>query len=437
MKNRVQNCLYGWHEARKANSPWADLKSKAVKQKILKKKKTTRSQVFQKSDWEDGDDDDDEAEADEEEDEEASAAEADEEEDEDENGGDSNTADDDDDDDDDDEADDEDGGSESNWLDLKKFEAGWHDEMGLGWRLPIGSNKNSQKEFSLAPNPQPADAGPLVVEFLDGCKAEMPMTIAAYLATKSTRASGGSEVLLEAEHVETHHKITVRQKRDRQLLICMFDQGRQVMQIRAERFGPVEKPVDDGQGPPTLPPESSVLDAANIFYKPLLHDYSMNRMIDKPQLYKARAARAAELNISLTSRGTKEKVAKQPTDETQSDAKKIKLEDVAEQPIDAKKLADQPTDAKPQKQKSSGSSAVLKKPAAAKAPAPADVKAAAAQKKKDDGNEADDKEAEENKIRLDTVMDRVKLAHRSTDTIDFATSWETLGDDLTDEFGFW
>ena len=79
----------------------------------------------------------------------------------------------------------------------------------------------------------------------------------------------------------------------------------------------------------------------------------------------------------------------------------------------------------------------MKKPVVATNPAPADVKAAAAQKKKDDGDEADKKEAEEKNMRLDTVVNRVKLAHRSTNTIDFATSWEKLGDDLTDEFGFW
>ena len=252
----------------------------------------------------------------------------------------------DDDDDDDDEEDEKQSGEDDfgamtpRLVDLNEFDVGWHPEMGLGWRNPKNASQ-TQKEFSLAPNPLAAAAGdsPLLVEFLDGTSAIMPITVSAFKAVNYSRCFSMAEVILEAEHKETHHKISVRQKRDRQLLICMFDQGKQILQIRADRFGDgVQAPLDDGGGPPLLAPDHLLIEKAKQFFKPILQDYVSSKLIDKSSLYEARASRAKEMGIALVARkskkpddATKKVVRKEEVDKA---VKKEKEDENADTAID-------------------------------------------------------------------------------------------------------
>ena len=98
-----------------------------------------------------------------------------------------------------------------NAVGLNEFDVGWHHEMGLGWRLQKGASQ-AQKEISLAPNPlcHVSGTSKVVVEFLDGTTAVMPLTVAGFKKENYARASSWAEVLLVAEHKETHHKISIR-----------------------------------------------------------------------------------------------------------------------------------------------------------------------------------------------------------------------------------
>ena len=53
-------------------------------------------------------------------------------------------------------------------------------------------------------------------------------------------------------------------------------------------------------------------------------------------------------------------------------------------------------------------------------------------------DEADDKEAEAEQLRLDTVLERVKAARRlSTSSSSMDVQFEQIGDNIPNEFGFW
>ena len=101
--------------------------------------------------------------------------------------------------------------------------------------------------------------------------------------------------LAEGEHRTTKNRIVVQHKVDRKLLVIMFDQTRQILQVRADKFGTV--PTDDADVQQALPHSDAVMLAAIEFFKPIFKDYIEDKLKGKRDLYKARDARLLELGL--------------------------------------------------------------------------------------------------------------------------------------------
>ena len=182
------------------------------------------------------------------------------------------------------------------------YEFGWNGELGLGWRKKVGQS-DKQKEISLAPEiPEQAENETvLLVTFVDGMQKKYTLAKAAFEIFSQRRSSSTTvcKPLLEAEHVVTHNKITVRQRPNRGLLISMYDQAKQVMQVRADRFGEIAEEVCAVP----LPHESEIIKKAVEFYQPIFDKYIKNKIVDKMEVYAARDERYRELGMSITRKG--------------------------------------------------------------------------------------------------------------------------------------
>ena len=76
------------------------------------------------------------------------------------------------------------------------------------------------------------------LEFPDGTKLVGTITYGQH--RKAIAAVTGSlkhDVLWEAEHEITHHKIWMAQRVDRRLLLSVYEQSRQICQVRLDVFG--------------------------------------------------------------------------------------------------------------------------------------------------------------------------------------------------------
>ena len=187
------------------------------------------------------------------------------------------------------------------------WKTGWNEELGLGWRMPKGA-KESAKELSLAPN-LPADGAlddaKMMVPFLDGTLLEVPITNKAFRDYKfSTQCVG--KPLFESEHKITHCKVTLRQRTDRRLLISMYRQSKQVMQIRAGLFADLPD-VPKGKTSETLPLDHPAIQKAIEFYEPLIKKFCADELVDKKELYQARDDRMKELGLGVKKKATSDK----------------------------------------------------------------------------------------------------------------------------------
>jgi hypothetical protein len=81
------------------------------------------------------------------------------------------------------------------------------------------------------------------------------------------------EPLLVLEHSQTHHRITIQQRCDRELLLSCYEQTRQILQCRIDRFGGLEEPQ-----PRTLPNDHAAVQGAFRYMRPLAERYASGEL---------------------------------------------------------------------------------------------------------------------------------------------------------------
>ena len=174
-------------------------------------------------------------------------------------------------------------GSESKGSGEKEFVYGWGEELLLGWRgLPGGKPKDRELSLAIEDDGSLADDQPVALEFDDGCKhvlVDMKMgSIRQQTMSKLKQAA-----LWDREHKVTHHRIWAAQRVDRVLLVSSYEQGKQILQIRAELFGNLPEP----QPAPVAPDHATIVKAME-FMGPLLEAYCDDTLKDKHELKKAK-----------------------------------------------------------------------------------------------------------------------------------------------------
>jgi hypothetical protein len=111
--------------------------------------------------------------------------------------------------------------------------------------------------------------------FKDGSMAVVPgLTVASYRALLK-RGDGEKtkiEVLWSAEHTDTKHAIYMQQRIDRQLLLSLYEQTRQRLQIRVDLFGEVSEQNRH------LPKDDEVLGRALAFMVPIAEQFASGQV---------------------------------------------------------------------------------------------------------------------------------------------------------------
>jgi hypothetical protein len=121
----------------------------------------------------------------------------------------------------------------------KEYTFGYDVELKKAWRQQAGSR--SKKEISDRME-VPENALPhhqVVAKWLDGASWNIPdITVAMFKEMTDSVRRGNTEALefFSGEHCSSHHKIVVKARTDRQPLMSMFEQGRQILQVAVARF---------------------------------------------------------------------------------------------------------------------------------------------------------------------------------------------------------
>ena len=131
------------------------------------------------------------------------------------------------------------------------------------------------------------------------------------------RSTQSNETILEGQHSVTKNKLVVAQRADRQLLLSMYEQSKQICQVRVDRCGPLP-----GTQPCTVPLETPALQTCIVFMKKVAQDYASDK-INLQQIKElkrefeerhplAAAKRAASTAASMGTEPAPSKVVKQP-----------------------------------------------------------------------------------------------------------------------------
>jgi len=136
----------------------------------------------------------------------------------------------------------------------------------------------SPPELSLVPDTtgyQPED--PLIVQWADGVKWVVPDWTVARLESVMAKSSGSKPArpkLWESEHTVTHHEVHIAQRCDRSLLLSVFEQTRQIAQIRVIDFAAPDTDMAKFTSPPVaLATDDPCVQAALRFIVPFAKAY--------------------------------------------------------------------------------------------------------------------------------------------------------------------
>ena len=118
------------------------------------------------------------------------------------------------------------------WWEKKKYLYKYNAELKIVERT---TSPSARPEPSL-PISRPegaADTDTPVAEWPDGHKY---LVAGVTFASLSKKPEAAVEVHFESEHKDTHHRVTVKDRTDRQPLISMYEQQRQVLQLSVNSF---------------------------------------------------------------------------------------------------------------------------------------------------------------------------------------------------------
>ena len=87
------------------------------------------------------------------------------------------------------------------------------------------------------------------------------------------RSTVNSEPIFESQHSVTKNKLVVAQRADRQLLLSLFEQSKQIMQIRVDRCGTLP-----GNQPCNVPLETPALQTCVVFMTQVAQDYASDKV---------------------------------------------------------------------------------------------------------------------------------------------------------------
>ena len=86
---------------------------------------------------------------------------------------------------------------------------------------------------------------PICAQFADGTLIRInDVKVHMWAAMNERAMANGVDPLWQGEVARSHHKLHLSQRSDRNLLLAIYEQGNQRLQIRVDKFGPL--PNNDG-----------------------------------------------------------------------------------------------------------------------------------------------------------------------------------------------
>jgi hypothetical protein len=158
---------------------------------------------------------------------------------------------------------------------------GWNEEILRAWRCKVGTKA---KELSMPiVIPEGASADDVVeATWFDGMVYEVPnFTVSEFKAKSAGTVKPSAGVLWCDEHSISHNKLTLSQRVDRSLLLSLWEQSRQILQVRLDAFGPI------GSQKQQLEESDPILLKALDFMKGIAVDYKTGKL-QRSDLKKAR-----------------------------------------------------------------------------------------------------------------------------------------------------
>ena len=190
--------------------------------------------------------------------------------------------------------------------------------MKMAYRTSDQKNNDMDIAVSHEEGENPHD--PIIAIFSDGTKKEIvAMTTKHFLEMKAAAVgsggSGGGDDIWSGEHVASKHRLAVRKRPDRGLLISLFEQSLQVCQANVDWFESDEfrrnsRPA--GEKKYAVPNTMEAIKAASTLMTVVAKSYASNK-IEKAQLYQLRDEHLTAAGLSKTVPGRSRPKAKAKT----------------------------------------------------------------------------------------------------------------------------
>ena len=167
------------------------------------------------------------------------------------------------------------------------YQFGWCREISLPFRLRHGAPP-VEMELAMPVEIEPTQRGtdPVMGVWRDGMRhpiADISCDMWKVLSSSRSSRQDGAKNLWEGERANTHHKLVLAQRVDRQLLVSLYEQQRQVLQLRADRWGPLP-----GRQPCIVPDTDETLRKVVEFALPLVQAYAAGSLATVADLKAAR-----------------------------------------------------------------------------------------------------------------------------------------------------
>jgi predicted GIY-YIG superfamily endonuclease len=133
------------------------------------------------------------------------------------------------------------------------------------------NNNEEQVSLPITDNPQ-ASGNDIVYALFPGNQGRSIPGLTFRILRDLIRSCKSKDLLWQTEHAETHHAIHVAQRIDRHLLICIYEQSRQRMQVRMSTFGDV---IDEMKKEPM---ESKTLQIATKFVQAIAEKFAAGEL---------------------------------------------------------------------------------------------------------------------------------------------------------------
>ena len=154
----------------------------------------------------------------------------------------------------------------------------------LPYRVRVG-DKSGSKEFGVVLDGDGGeDIDEIAVQFDDGTVTSIAsVTKGQYAAQLAMRGKKRAEKLWEGERVSCHHRLTLEQRCDRVLLVALYEQSAQVLQLRADLWGPLPSPQ-----PAVVDNSDDTIQKVRAFALPLCLAYASGEIASPKELKEKR-----------------------------------------------------------------------------------------------------------------------------------------------------